>query len=150
MLKSGPLVHEERETMKCHVNHGMDIIQHSDWLEDATDVVLYHHEQFDGKGYPCGLVGEDIPVTARIFAIADVFDALMSRRPYKEPMPYEKAIETLEQGRGSHFDPVILNAFNEIAPALHQEVSNLSEEALQEKLVAMTRQYFTREMYEKI
>lgn len=150
LLKSGSLTHEERETMKHHVTHGIDIIQHSDWLKDATDVVQYHHEQFNGKGYPFGLAGDEIPITARIFAIADVFDALTSRRPYKAPMPCEKAIETLEQGHGSHFDPVILNTFKAIAPSLHQQVSSLSEDALQQKLVTMTCQYFTREMYEKM
>lgn len=150
LLKSGSLTQEERNTMKHHVDHGLDIIKHSDWLKDAADVVQYHHEQFNGNGYPCGLAGEEIPIIARIFAVADVFDALTSIRPYREPMAVEMAMETLDQGRGSHFDPVILESFNALAPALHEQVANLSEEALQKKLGNLTNQYFTREMYDNV
>ncbi len=150
LLKPGPLTQDERETMKRHVSHGIDIIKHSDWLKEAADVVQNHHEQFSGNGYPCGLSGEDIPINARIFAVADVFDALTSSRPYKAPMSFDKAIETLEQGRGSHFDPIILDTFTAIAPSLHQQISHLAEDALQKKLLTITHQYFTIEMYDKV
>lgn len=150
LLKSGSLTQEERNTMKHHVDHGLDIIKHSDWLKDAADVVQYHHEQFNGNGYPCGLVGEAIPIIARVFAVADVFDALTSSRPYKEPMSIAVAIQTLEQGRGSHFDPVILDIFKTLAPVLHEQVANLSEGALQQKLATITSQYFTKEMYDNV
>jgi HD-GYP domain-containing protein (c-di-GMP phosphodiesterase class II) len=150
LLKSGPLTQDEREAMKHHVQHGIDIIKHSDWLKDATDVVHYHHEQFSGNGYPCGLAGEAIPMNARIFAVADVFDALTSIRPYKAPMSCEDAMETMELGRGSHFDPVILDAFKVIAPALHKQVSRLEGDALQKKLLSITSQYFTSKMYDNV
>ena len=92
LLKPGRLDKDEFEIMKTHVRHGLDIVKRSAWLQDATDVVEYHHEKYSGQGYGEGLAGEDIPVAARIFAIADVFDALTSERPYKEPFSYEKTI----------------------------------------------------------
>ncbi|MDY0191061.1 MAG: HD-GYP domain-containing protein [Desulfuromonas sp.] len=150
LLKSGPLTEDERETMKHHVYHGMDIIKHSDWLKDATDVVQYHHEQFSGDGYPCGLAGEDIPLNARIFAVADVFDALTSSRPYKVPMPCVTAMETMEQGCGSHFDPAILETFTLIAPDLYEQVARLTEDDLQKKLLSLTSQYFTSAIYDNV
>ncbi|MDY0292068.1 MAG: HD-GYP domain-containing protein [Desulfuromonadaceae bacterium] len=148
LLKKGPLTRDEQESMRHHVTHGVDIVKHSDWLKDAKDVVRYHHEQFNGNGYPCGLSGEHIPINARIFAIADVFDALTSRRSYKKPIPFDKALKILEEGRGSHFDPELLDIFKGIAPALYQQVSTLSQGALQTQLDNITRQYFTKEMYD--
>lgn len=150
LLKNDSLTRGEQETMRDHVTHGVDIIKHSDWLKDAEDVVRYHHEQFGGNGYPYGLAEKHIPINARIFAITDVFDALLSSRPYKQPIPFDKALEILEEGRGSHFDPGILDTFKKIAPDLHQQVSSLSQSALQAKLEVITRQYFTKEMYDNV
>ncbi len=98
LLKPGKLDDAEYALMKTHVEHGRDIVSRSRWLQDAMDVVYAHHEQVEGRGYPRGLAGSDIPVTARMFAIADVFDALTSRRPYKEPWSFEKAMEILAKG----------------------------------------------------
>lgn len=78
---------------------------------DAAQVVGAHHEKFDGSGYPNGLTGEAIPLVARIFAVADVFDALTSKRPYKQPLSYEAGLDLIRQGRGSHFDPKVVDAF---------------------------------------
>jgi putative nucleotidyltransferase with HDIG domain len=150
LLKADTLTQDEQETMLNHVTHGVDIIKHSNWLKDAKDVVHYHHEQYNGNGYPCGLAGKHIPINARIFAIADVFDALTSSRPYKEPIPFDKALKILEEGRGSHFDPEIFDTFKNIAPDLHKQVSGLSQKALQTQLEIITSQYFTKEMYDKI
>ena len=147
LLKPGKLTTNEFEVMKRHVNHGIDIVERSDWLKDATDVVGYHHEKFSGNGYPYGLEGDFIPITARIFAIADVFDALTSSRPYKDPMPFEKAMAILAEGRGNHFDPSLLDTFNTIARTLYERVSNCSDEILREKLESITRHYFSKEMY---
>ena len=72
---------------------------------------MSHHEKWDGSGYPLGLSGEDIPIEGRITAVADVFDALSSRRPYKEPIPLDRTLEILEEGRAQHFDPTVLDAF---------------------------------------
>ncbi|MCK5407315.1 MAG: HD-GYP domain-containing protein, partial [Candidatus Krumholzibacteria bacterium] len=105
LLKPGPLSDDEYEVMKRHVDHGLDIVERSDWLNDARSVVGGHHEKFDGSGYHRGLRGEEIPVGARIFALADVFDALTSRRPYKEAFTYDDSMHVLETGRGTHFDP---------------------------------------------
>ena len=147
LLKPGTLTKIEREAMQRHVSHGNDIIGGSDWLKDAKDVVGHHHEQYDGSGYPDGLNGDDIPVNARIFAVADVFDALTSSRPYKNSIDFEEAMGILEEGRGSHFDPYILDIFIRIAPSLHEKYSDRSEHLLHEELVQITRQYFTVELY---
>ncbi|OGP85527.1 MAG: hypothetical protein A2V87_04580 [Deltaproteobacteria bacterium RBG_16_58_17] len=111
LLKPGKLTDEETAIMKTHVRHGVDIIDHYEWLKDASDVVRYHHEKFDGSGYEAGLKGHDIPINARIFAVADVFDALTSRRPYKEPFALEAAMRILTEGRGSFFDPMLIDSF---------------------------------------
>lgn len=147
LLKPGKLTKNECEIMKRHVNHGIDIVERSDWLKDATDVVGYHHEQFAGGGYPYGLKGDFIPITARIFAIADVFDALTSSRPYKDPMPFEEAMAILVEGRGNHFDPALLDTFSTIAKTLYDKISDCSDDTLREKLETITRQYFSKEMY---
>ncbi|MBN2332407.1 MAG: HD-GYP domain-containing protein [Deltaproteobacteria bacterium] len=149
LLKPGKLTAHEFETMKLHVNYGIDIIRHSEWLKDASDVVRHHHEQFAGGGYPAGLTGDSIPITARIFAIADVFDALTSSRPYKEPMPFEDAMEILADGRNNHFDPSLLDTFTTIAKSLYEEVSRCNDQTLHQKLESITRQYFSKEMYSK-
>ncbi len=147
LLKPGKLTEDEFEIMKCHVNYGIDIVEHSTWLKDATDVVKYHHEQFTGGGYPHGLKEDFIPITARIFAIADVFDALTSERPYKSPMPFEKAMAILIEGRGTHFDPSLLDAFSTMAKSLYEKIAACSDEALRENLESITRQYFSEELY---
>jgi len=109
--------------MQQHVHHGLDIVGRSRWLEDAATVVGHHHEKYDGSGYHDALAGEAIPLNARIFAVADVFDALTSRRPYKEPFALDKALEILREGRGTHFDPAVLDAFTRIAADLHRDIA---------------------------
>jgi len=111
LLKPGKLDEAEFTVMKTHVDHGLDIIAQSKWLEDAAQVVGGHHEKWNGTGYPQGLRGEEIPLNARIFALADVFDALTSRRPYKQPMSMEAALAIMAEGRGTHFDPALYDLF---------------------------------------
>ena len=147
LLKPGKLTEDEFEIMKRHVNYGIDIVERSAWLKDATDVVKYHHEQFTGGGYPYGLKDDFIPITARIFAIADVFDAITSKRPYQSPIPLEEAMARLAEGRGIHFDPFLLDTFTPIAEALYEKVAACSDETLRENLEAITRQYFSEEIY---
>lgn len=89
--------------MRRHVQYGFDIVGPVRWLSDARDIVRYHHEKYDGGGYDGGLSSRQIPLAARIFAVADVFDALTSRWPYKEPMTVAEALNILRQGRGTHF-----------------------------------------------
>ena len=118
--KPGKLTDAEFEQMKQHTTAGSEIISRamamvseddSGYLREARNLAHYHHEKWNGKGYPCGLAGEDIPLSARIMAVADVFDALVSRRSYKEGFPFEKAMAIIEEGRGNHFDPAIVDAF---------------------------------------
>jgi HD-GYP domain-containing protein (c-di-GMP phosphodiesterase class II) len=141
LLKPGKLDDKEFEIMKTHVEKGREIIQRSKWLHDALDVVTYHHEKMTGKGYLKGVSGEDIPVTARIFAIADVFDALTSKRPYKEPWSFKETMEIMEEGRGSHFDPHMLDVFSHIAKPLYKTFGG-KEEIFREELGEIITKYF--------
>lgn len=140
LLKPGKLTPQEFEIMKTHVTLGVNILNKSSWLSGACDVAHFHHEKYDGSGYPDGLKGEDIPLNARIFAIADVFDALTSVRPYKESWTVHDAITALEQGRGSHFDPRLLSVFVSIAPALYREVTSIEEY----RMIAMVQHCISR------
>jgi len=144
LLKPGRLTGEEFEVMKTHVREGVEIVERSDWLNEGVSVVRDHHEKFDGSGYLQGLKGEDIPVQARIFAIADVFDALTSRRPYKEPLSFEETMGVLEQGRGNHFDPEMLDAFTPIAPTLFRELIQKPAESPHVLLREMVGHYFSQ------
>lgn len=85
--------------------------EESDYLTEAKNLANYHHEKWNGKGYPAGLAGEDIPLSARVMAVADVFDALVSRRSYKEPFSVDEAFEIIRKDSGTHFDPLIVEAF---------------------------------------
>lgn len=116
--KPGKLTDEEFETMKLHTIYGRDVIEKAkkassedSYLNEAENLSLYHHEKWNGKGYPHGLSGEDIPLSARIMAVADVFDALVSKRSYKDPFPFEKAMDIIREGAGNHFDPYVAGAF---------------------------------------
>jgi putative two-component system response regulator len=123
LLKPGRFEPDEFETMKGHPRLGRDAIIAAEesldlelpFLAYAKEIAYYHQEKWDGSGYPEGLSGDDIPVSARIMAIADVYDALVSRRVYKEGMPHEKALAIIVEGKGSHFDPDMVDAFLEIA-----------------------------------
>jgi HD-GYP domain-containing protein (c-di-GMP phosphodiesterase class II) len=145
LLKPGKLDENEFKIMKKHVDYGEEIVERSEWLKDALEVVGSHHEKISGQGYPRKLSGEDIPITARIFAIVDVFDALTSKRPYKDPFSFEESIHILEEGRGTHFDPVLIDAFKKIAKPLYDSFANKDEAAAKE-LDAIIRQYFTEGM----
>jgi len=113
LQKPGALTKEEFEVIKTHADIGFKILEnsHSDLLLLGAEIAHTHHEKFDGSGYPHGLVGEAIPLCGRIAAICDVFDALTSHRVYKAAMPAEEAIDILKAGRGSHFDPRLLDTF---------------------------------------
>ncbi len=123
LLKPGRLDAAEFEIMKSHVLHGTDIVGGYGWLHDALDVVRSHHERVNGSGYPDGLVGDAIPVSARIFALADVFDALTSARPYKAALPFDEAIALMARDRGQHFDAGLFDRFERLAPELYRRIS---------------------------
>jgi len=120
LKKQGSLTDDEYEEMKLHCAIGADVIgeDHSDLLELAKIIAISHHEKWDGTGYPNNLSGEDIPLEGRIVAIADVFDALTSVRPYKKEWSVDEAISLLEQEVGKHFDPELVKLFVNIMPEI--------------------------------
>ena len=130
LLKPGRFEPYEFELMKTHTTLGRDAIEHAekqlgmnvDFLSMAKEIALSHQEKWDGSGYPQGLAGEAIPLSARLMAVADVYDALISRRVYKEGMSHEKAVTIIQEGRGTHFDPDIADAF----VALQQEFRDIA------------------------
>jgi HD-GYP domain-containing protein (c-di-GMP phosphodiesterase class II) len=147
LLKPGRLDEEEFEIMKTHVQHGLDIVSRSEWLQDTIDVVGCHHEKYNGDGYgghkpgTKSIQGDEIPVNARIFAIADVFDALTSKRPYKEPFSFEESIDILKEGSGSHFDPDLLEKFISIAKPLYERLSGHDDDVPKNNLNEIIEEY---------
>ena len=118
LRKPGKLTEEEYEQMKQHTPAGGEIIREvlngvadDEYISAAADIAACHHEKWNGKGYPKGLKGEEIPLSARIMAIADVFDALVSKRCYKEPIPTDEAFRIIEEESGEHFDPKLVEVF---------------------------------------
>jgi len=121
MLKQGPLDANEWEVMKTHPQVGNEIIgnnNHSEVMLLAKEIASGHHEKWDGSGYPLGLSGEDIPFSARVVALADVFDALTSKRPYKEAWSVEKAVNCIDESFGQHFDPSLAEPFHQALPEM--------------------------------
>ena len=123
LLKPGRFEPGEFEVMKTHTTLGYEAIAQAeaqlgmpvDFLSCAKEIALAHQEKWDGTGYPAGLAGDAIPISARLMAVADVYDALISRRVYKEGMPHEHAVKVIESGKGTHFDPDIVDAFLGVA-----------------------------------
>jgi two-component system response regulator RpfG len=113
LMKEGPLSPAELEVMRSHPRIGYDILKGSPskYLSMGSIIALGHHEKFDGTGYPNGLHGEDIPIVARVVAVADVFDALVSERPYKHSWPLNEGVEFLKSHRNKHFDGKCVDAF---------------------------------------
>ncbi len=127
LLKPGKLEGEDWEEMKRHTIYGRDAIAATEkklgresFLRFAKEIAHTHHERWDGMGYPQGLVGEAIPILGRLMAIADVYDALISRRCYKPPFPHERAVKIILEGEGTHFDPAMVAAFRELAEDFRQ------------------------------
>jgi len=113
LLKPGPLTRLERQLVQKHTLIGADILADppNALISMAREVALTHHERWDGNGYPCGLSGEEIPLSGRIVGLADVFDALVSERCYKEPIPMDESLEIIRRENGKHFDPAVTEAF---------------------------------------
>jgi HD-GYP domain-containing protein (c-di-GMP phosphodiesterase class II) len=114
LLKPGRLDQEEWALMQQHPQMAFNMLEKVDYLRPALDIPHYHHEKWDGSGYPDGLRGEEIPFSARIFALADVWDAVTNERPYKEVWSEEKAKAHLRQQSGIHFDPTLVELFLDI------------------------------------
>ncbi|MDD5645087.1 MAG: HD-GYP domain-containing protein [bacterium] len=118
LLKPGKLTRDEYELIKQHPLKGYKMLKGLSFLENALDCILYHHEQFDGTGYPEGLKGEDIPIGARIIHVADTVDAMTTERPYRKALTLETAIDELKKFKGVLFDPSVVEAFLIIQKAL--------------------------------
>lgn len=124
LLKPGRHTPEEQAIMRQHAMAGWEMLRRAAdrmagdalYLQHAMDIARSHHEKWDGSGYPEGLVGEQIPLSARLMAVADVYDALISARPYKPPMPHDKALAILRDGAGAHFDPGVIEAMEACLP----------------------------------
>lgn len=135
LLKPGKFTYEEFEIMKTHTTLGKNAIESAekqlgmevDFLKIAKEIACAHQEKYDGSGYPLGLKGDEIPISARLMAVADVYDALISRRVYKEPMDHERAVNIILEGSGSHFDPDIVNAFSELVEEFHVIAESFSD-----------------------
>lgn len=143
LLKPGKLTDEEFEIMKTHTTRGYDILKQaggymeseddgSNFLNCSMEIALNHHEKWNGMGYPNGLAGEEIPLSARLMAVADVYDALRSARPYKSAMPHEKALEILMKDAGSHFDPQVVEAFVRISKKCEEVSIEMMDEIVNE------------------
>jgi len=144
--KPGKLTEEEFAIMKTHTTVGWKILEKmvqdagdtfdANYLTEAIDMAHYHHEKWNGSGYPTGIQGEQIPLSARIMAVADVFDALVADRVYKKAFSFEKAKAIIVEGSGNHFDPVIVDAFVKIADELYKERTHLNQENLKNQEIA--------------
>jgi len=136
LLKPGKLTDEEFEEMKKHTTYGRDAIVAAEqninvadnFLTFAKEIAYGHQEKWDGSGYPEGVAGEDIPISARLMAVADVYDALISKRVYKPAFPHEKAVAIILEGKGSHFDPVMVDAFEVIADKFKEVAEQFSDD----------------------
>ena len=133
LLKPGKLDPDELEIMKSHTTVGKNIIESILTTTDSTiylrhcrDICYCHHERFDGRGYPCGLSGENIPLSARIVSLVDVYDALVCARVYKSAIPYEEALEIIRAGRGTQFDPLLADVLLDIS-SVFEEISSMNQ-----------------------
>jgi HD-GYP domain-containing protein (c-di-GMP phosphodiesterase class II) len=122
LFKPEELSPKERALMEEHPTKGSEIIKHIGFLGDAAAVVRSHHERWDGGGYPDGLAGEEIPIAARVFAVADVLDALTTDRPYRPASPLQVAREMINAESGTHFDPDVVEAFNQITDETFERI----------------------------
>lgn len=114
LLKPGPLTKAERKMIEMHPVFAREMLKKIEFLHPAMDIPTFHHEKWDGKGYPTGLFGQEIPIAARIFAVIDVWDALTSDRPYRKAWPYEKALAYIISNSGTHFDPEVVTVFSKM------------------------------------
>jgi HD-GYP domain-containing protein (c-di-GMP phosphodiesterase class II) len=130
LQKPGRLTAEEFRIIKGHVALGEQIMINSEWANGGIDVIKYHHERFDGAGYPNKAKANDIPLIARMFAIVDVFDAITSERPYKKPRSYEDTMSYLLSAKGGHFDAELVDGFVVISRMLYERYANRNDDVI--------------------
>ncbi|MDG0793282.1 HD-GYP domain-containing protein [Cohnella ginsengisoli] len=131
LSKDGPLDEMEWAIMRTHVNMGVRMLAHIEFLGPALDVVRCHHERWDGLGYPNGLRGEEIPICARIFAVCDTYDAITSDRSYRASKSHETAVEEIKRFAGTQFCPAVVEAFIKLPADTMQRVRELSQQDIQ-------------------
>jgi HD-GYP domain-containing protein (c-di-GMP phosphodiesterase class II) len=137
--KPGPLDENEWLVMRTHPEMGVQMVSGIKSLGPAVEVIRSHHERWDGGGYPSGLMGEEIPLSARIFSVCDAFDAMTSDRPYRRALPFERAVEQIVAGTGTQFDPAMADAFVSITDleALHASLhTRIAPDATRERILA--------------
>ena len=127
LYKTEKLSVEEYEEIKQHVRHGVKILEDISQLKEVVDIVKYHHEHYDGSGYPEGLKGDEIPLLARIIAITDAYDSMISNRAYRKSLSIEEATETLKNMAGKQFDPELTNLFLEVLPDAIKEIQQFDK-----------------------
>jgi HD-GYP domain-containing protein (c-di-GMP phosphodiesterase class II) len=125
LQKPGPLEEEEFDLVKRHPEDGKEMVEPIPYLEEAIPTILYHHERFDGSGYPQRLKGEQIPLFGRIIAVADVFDALTNDRPHRDRLPAGQAMQLIKEQKGSKFDPAVVDVFLEVMKTYHPPTAKL-------------------------
>jgi cyclic di-GMP phosphodiesterase len=140
LLKPGALNAQERTVMQRHVLIGYDLIKGIPFLAEASELILAHHERWDGSGYPRALRGEEIPLSARIFGVSDTLDAITSDRPYRAALPFSAAREVIEQGSGTLFDSVVADAFLNISQEAWQSVRTEAATKLKNSVVISSDQ----------
>ncbi|MBI2525655.1 MAG: HD domain-containing protein [Candidatus Rokubacteria bacterium] len=126
LLKRGPLTPAEWQIMRTHPAVGRNLVSKIPFLRGAVPVVYHHHEHWDGSGYPLGLKGDAIPVGARIFAVADAFDAMTFDRPYSRAIPLEAARAEIQRSAGTHFDPGVIESFLRVPLEILEEIRRRS------------------------
>ncbi len=136
LRKPGPLDDEEQAIMRQHPEQGRRIIENAEksigttlFIQVARDIAWCHHEKWDGSGYPRGLAGENIPLAARLMAVADAYDTLINRRCYKEPQAHREAVDRIIRGSGSHFDPLVIDAFTKVHGRFEETAQQLRDKA---------------------
>jgi len=142
LLKPGALSDAEWVIMKAHVTHGEQMVKHIGWLSKAHEIVANHHEKWNGTGYPRGISGADIPISARIFMVADSFDALCSERPYKKAFDYDESMKIINQESQSHFDPQLVHIFSSISRVIYDELASLSKAEIKALVAGRLNLYF--------
>lgn len=125
--KTGKLTDSEFEAIKRHVGHGVKILEDIKQLRDVVEIIKYHHERVDGKGYPYGLSSDEIPLNAKIIAVVDAYDGMVSDRSYREGLSHDEAIKTIEEQSGKQFDPIVVEAFKAIIPEAIKEMRVLEK-----------------------
>ena len=135
LLKPGRLTPEEFEQMKMHTIHGRDALEAAErklggnsFLQLAREIAYCHHERWDGKGYPQGLKGEQIPLSARLMSVADVYDALTSKRVYKPALPHDEVVSIILSGSGTQFDPSVVEAFAAVQDKFRDIASHYADQ----------------------